>query len=237
MDLGTVLGVWAHPDDENYLSGGIMADAVERGNQVTILTATRGQAGTPDPERWPPEQLGALREKELEAAMAVLGVTDIRWLDYFDGMCELEKVEEGAAAVGDVIKDVQPRSVLTFGPEGMTGHPDHIAVSRWATIAFERWAPPGAKLYYAAAPKEWAEQWGDVFDRYNIFAPGLPMTYPPDELVITFPLRGELLKRKNDAILQHESQIDPIVQQGELEILFELNKVEWFRLGAEKPDV
>ena len=54
VDLGTVLSVWAHPDDETYLCGGLMADAVRRGNRVVCVTATRGELGSPDEERWPP---------------------------------------------------------------------------------------------------------------------------------------------------------------------------------------
>ena len=58
-DLGTVLGVWAHPDDEAYLSGGLMAMARDAGSRVVCVTATRGELGTPDPQAWPPERLAA----------------------------------------------------------------------------------------------------------------------------------------------------------------------------------
>ena len=60
--LGTILGVWAHPDDEGYLSAGIMAAAVDAGNRVMCVTATRGEAGSLDHGKWPPETLGAVRE-------------------------------------------------------------------------------------------------------------------------------------------------------------------------------
>ena len=58
-DLGTVLGVWAHPDDDIYLSAGLMAAAVDAGSRVVYVTATRGEGGSMDEERWPPETMGA----------------------------------------------------------------------------------------------------------------------------------------------------------------------------------
>src|SRR5205823_10115840 len=83
--LGTILGVWAHPDDEAYLSAGIMGAAIEGGQRVVCVTATRGEAGSLDPERWPPETLASIREAELVACFAVLGVREHVWLDYPDG--------------------------------------------------------------------------------------------------------------------------------------------------------
>jgi LmbE family N-acetylglucosaminyl deacetylase len=87
VDLGAILGVWAHPDDEVYLSGGLMAPCRPIRPKCHRCHGNRRGAGTPDPERWPPEKLGPLREKELQQAMAALGVSDIRWLGYDDGMC------------------------------------------------------------------------------------------------------------------------------------------------------
>ena len=60
-ELGTILGIWAHPDDEAYLSGGLMALARDAGPRVVCVTATRGELGTPDPATWPPDRLAAER--------------------------------------------------------------------------------------------------------------------------------------------------------------------------------
>ena len=86
-ELGTVLGIWAHPDDEAYLSGGLMALARDHGSRVVCVTATRGELGTPDPETWPPERLAAERTGELARCLAILGVTEHHWLGYRDGEC------------------------------------------------------------------------------------------------------------------------------------------------------
>ena len=66
----TLLGVWAHPDDEAYLSAGLMAEYRRRGDRVSVITATLGERGTSDPEAWPPHKLAGLREHELRASLA-----------------------------------------------------------------------------------------------------------------------------------------------------------------------
>src|SRR5205823_3837016 len=86
-NLGTILGVWAHPDDETYLAAGLMARAVREGRRVTCVTATRGEEGSWDEDRWPTATMGQVREAELTRSLEVLGVTDHRWLDYRDGTC------------------------------------------------------------------------------------------------------------------------------------------------------
>src|SRR5205823_12258012 len=84
---GTMLGVWAHPDDETYLAAGLMAEAVQRGERVLCVTATRGEEGSWDEERWPTSEMGKVREAEMMASLEVLGVTEHHWLDYYDGTC------------------------------------------------------------------------------------------------------------------------------------------------------
>ena len=85
--LGTFLGVWAHPDDEAYLSGGLMAMARDVGSRVVCVTATRGELGTTDPVAWPPSRLAAERTGELARSLEILGVTEHHWLGYADGGC------------------------------------------------------------------------------------------------------------------------------------------------------
>src|SRR5437764_10756795 len=113
--LGTVLGIWAHPDDEAYLSAGIMAAAVDAGQRVVCVTATRGELGSLDEERWPLDTLAAVREKELDACLGVLGVTEHVWLDYRDGGCDAVPVDEAANRLVAMLDDVRPDTVLTFG--------------------------------------------------------------------------------------------------------------------------
>lgn len=135
--LGTILGIWAHPDDEAYLAGGVMAAAAEAGQRVGCVTATAGEHGTDDPSRWPPARLGRVRRRELAAALRVLGVHEHTWLDYPDGGCSDAPTGEAVARLVDIIERYRPDTILTFGPDGITGHPDHMAVGRWARLAAE----------------------------------------------------------------------------------------------------
>lgn len=234
VDIDTLLGVWAHPDDEVYLSGGLMADAARRGRRVVLAMATSGQSGTPDPALWPPEKLGPLRRLELESAMSVLGVTDIRWLGFEDGKCSSVPFEEGVGGVADIIAEVKPDTVLTFGPDGMTGHDDHIVVSEWVTKAFDRSAPAGAKLLYAAAPTSHFNQWQQLFAKYNVFYPGYPQLFDDDELFLTYEVPEDLMALKRRAIRSHASQVDGFIEEVGEDVFMSINLVEWFRLGAEK---
>ncbi len=78
-DLGTILSVWAHPDDETYLAAGVMAAATDHGQRVVCVSATAGERGTSDPATWPPARLGRVRRWEAAAAMAVVGVAEHRF--------------------------------------------------------------------------------------------------------------------------------------------------------------
>lgn len=208
--LGTILGVWAHPDDETYLMAGIMAEAVARGDRVALVTATRGEAGSQDHERWPPDEMGAIRERELEDCLRVLGIKEHRWLDYVDGLCDAVPHDEAVEKLGPVFEEIQPDSVLTFGPEGLTGHPDHMAVSEWTADAFERFAKPGARLFYAMASTEWHEEWGALFESHNVYAPGMPPTLPRERLEVCFLLDDRLNDIKLRAIAAQVSQVEQL---------------------------
>ena len=137
-NVGTILGVWGDPDEEAYVSAGLMARAVGAGHRVVCVTATRGEAGFPAADRRSVADRKALREKELADCLAILGVPEHHYLGFPDGGCGAVPDDEAVAAIAALIDEVQPDSVLTFGPDGGTGHQDHIAACRWTTIAFDR---------------------------------------------------------------------------------------------------
>src|ERR1700750_3463149 len=110
-DPGTLLGVWAHPDDEGYLSAGLMVAARRAGRRVVVVTATRGELGTPDPERWPPARLAPLRGRELAESLRVVGVDEHVWLGYDDGSLATADARLAVAALRRVIEDVDPPTV------------------------------------------------------------------------------------------------------------------------------
>jgi LmbE family N-acetylglucosaminyl deacetylase len=232
--LGTMLGVWAHPDDETYLTAGLMAWSVRRGDRVACVTATRGEEGSWDEERWPTPRMGAVREAELMGSLKILGVTEHRWLDYHDGTCASVDRAEGTKRVEAIIREVEPDSVFTFGPDGMTGHADHKAVSAWTTDAFHVAAKPGAKLYYATMTRDWAAEFVPVMNRFNVFQPGTPPVTAPEELAINFELPPDLLELKLDAIDTHASQVEGMMNAFGKDFFRRAHRAEFFRLVAER---
>ena len=212
--LGTVLGIWAHPDDEAYLSGGLMAAAVDAGARVVCVTATRGERGTPDPHRWPPARLAPLREAELSASLAVLGVTDHRHLGYPDGGCAEVPAGDAVGRLAEVIAEVRPDTVLTFGPDGMTGHPDHRTVSAWTTSAVRQSEPGTAlRLLYATKTAPWCDRFDALNRALQVFPPGLPPRVPEAEVAVDVVLPEDLLDRKVAALRAHASQVGSLIDE------------------------
>jgi LmbE family N-acetylglucosaminyl deacetylase len=205
-ELGTVLGVWAHPDDEAYLSGGLMALARDAGSRVVCVTATRGELGTPDPDTWPPQRLAAERTSELARCLEILGVTEHHWLGYRDGGCPQADPSGAVARLSELIEEVRPDTVLSFGPDGVTGHPDHQTISAWTTKAFDRAAPPGARLLYAALAEPRTRRWRSLDDSLGVYLPGYPIVTPADRLAVDLELDPQTAARKVRALAAQTTQ-------------------------------
>jgi len=193
------------------------------------VTATRGEGGSWDEERWPSAQMGSVRDVELMHSLEILGVKEHIWLDYHDGDCALVPPEEGRRKVTAIIERVQPDTVLTFGPDGMTDHPDHKAVCAWTTEGFRLATKPGAKLFYATMTPEWAEEFVPRMNRFNVFENGTPPVTPRDRLAIDFALPADLLDLKLGAIEAHVSQVEGMLNAFGADFFREAHKAEFFR--------
>lgn len=204
--LGTVLGVWAHPDDEAYLSAGLMALAVDVGARVVCVTATKGERGTPDPERFPPDHLAEVRTREMEAALAALGVTEHRWLDHADGGCADIPHEIGVGQIMSIIEELEPNTVVTFGPEGMTGHPDHITVGAWTSEAVRRVG--GARLLHATMDRGLMEGLPEFLP---VYGPDGPPLVEREHAAVLLDLPPDVLDRKQAALRAQESQTSSLI--------------------------
>ncbi|MBK5331799.1 MAG: PIG-L family deacetylase [Ilumatobacteraceae bacterium] len=202
----TMLGVWAHPDDESYLSAVLMSRVVKVGGRVVLASATRGEAGGSGD----PEALAEIRERELRAAMSCLCVRDVRFLGYADGQCADADAEQAICSIIALIKDVDPDIIVTFGPDGMTGHPDHIAVSGWVTAAAAAVGHEG--LIYATMTDDFAQRNDALHSRLGVWMSGdEPSTIPHQDLtlyVVPTPREREL---KNRALRAHTSQVSTLV--------------------------
>src|SRR3954447_88142 len=171
-DMGTVLGVWAHPDDEAYLSAALMAKARDAGHPVVVATATLGQAGGD----------GGVRSRELTRSLAAVGVREHHHLGFDDGHCAAVPAEVGVAAVLQLLRQVQPDTILTFGPDGMTGHPDHVAVSDWVQRAWHENGHHG-RLLHATLTESFHRRWGALNEAAGIWMPGAAPPSMPDDAV------------------------------------------------------
>jgi LmbE family N-acetylglucosaminyl deacetylase len=177
----------AHPDDDVMGAAGLIAlHREDRDLRFVLLHATDGEAGEIAPDAGVDrEQLGAVRRREDEAGWRVIGRTPDRheWFGFPDG--RLADLPSGLleAAIASVLEQERPDAVFTFGPDGITGHPDHITVGAATTAAFTRLADDGgpgfARLYHAA----WKQS---ALDRLNArrIADGLE---PFDPTVVFHP--------------------------------------------------
>jgi LmbE family N-acetylglucosaminyl deacetylase len=157
-DQPCLLSVFAHPDDETFRPGGTLALLARQGVRVEVLTFTHGEAGScGDPPLCAPEELPAVRERELRCACALLRVEAPRLLDCADGRLHEADAEAMTAHILSVINEIRPQAMLSFGSDGLSGHPDHIAVGQWTTEAFRR-SEEIAALYTVAVPQSLAQR-------------------------------------------------------------------------------
>ena len=166
-----LMAVLAHPDDESLGVGGTLAKYATEGVDVALLTATRGERGRFHGHRAEEEEhpgaaaLAGIREQELRAAVSVLGVRRVSLLDYPDQQLGCANPHEAIASIACELRRSRPDVVVTFGPDGAYGHPDHIAICQFTTAApswrpirrssaRRRGLPPHAvsKLYYRVWP-------------------------------------------------------------------------------------
>jgi LmbE family N-acetylglucosaminyl deacetylase len=165
-----LMGIWAHPDDESFGMAGTMARARSAGQRVAIVCATRGEEGKiADPALATPENLGEVRERELRAACAAVGVSDVSFLDYRDGHLAEADPDQAVGRIVFHLRRFRPDVVVTFPPNGGYGHPDHMAIHRFALAAIAAATDPARypeqvragltpfrvrKVYYGAMPRE-----------------------------------------------------------------------------------
>jgi LmbE family N-acetylglucosaminyl deacetylase len=211
--LGTIMGVWAHPDDETFTAAGIMATAVQNGQKVICVTATRGEGGLQDESRWPAAKLADIREQELKDALQVLGVSELQFLPYKDGMCHPED-SQAIASIKELINTYKPDTILTFGKDGLTGHPDHIAVCEWANRAVSL-ADVAPKVYYATVTEDQYSSGMNTIDAklnyfYNLDKPNLAT---PDNCQIYFKLSPDAAAKKYQALCAMPSQYTSLIEQ------------------------
>ncbi|QEV20046.1 N-acetyl-1-D-myo-inositol-2-amino-2-deoxy-alpha-D-glucopyranoside deacetylase [Streptomyces alboniger] len=276
-----LLLVHAHPDDESINNGATMAKYAAEGAQVTLVTCTLGEEGEVIPAELAhlaadrEDSLGAQRIGELAAAMKELGVTDHRFLGgagrYRDsGMMGLEQnrrpgafwsadLDEAAAHLVEVIREVRPQVLVTYDPDGGYGHPDHIQAHRVAMRAAELAAEPAfrgdlgephtiSKIYWNRAPRSVVEErfrWMTGALRFSPFTTPAAVADVPgvtDDERITTEIDGTPYKAAKAAAMRaHATQItvsEPLfVLSNDLaQPIFEVEYYELVRGEASRKD-
>ena len=172
-----LMAILAHPDDESLALGGTLAKYAFEGVETSLVIATRGERGWKGNRAAYPgeEALGFIREMEVREASDVLGVSRLDFLDYIDGDLDQADSAEAVAKIVSLLRRIRPHVVVTFGPDGLYGHPDHIAISQFTTAAVlcaadhnyihaQDFAPHRvSKLYYRVASKEWFAKYMPIF--------------------------------------------------------------------------
>src|SRR5215472_8359693 len=179
--------VLAHPDDESLGNGGILAKYAAEGVETYLVTATRGERGWfGDESEYPgPQALGKIREAELLAAARALGIRRVDFLDYLEGDLDQAHPVEAIAKIAEQVRRVKPDVIVTFGPDGAYGHPDHIAICQFTTAAiveaanasslYHRDLSPHAvsKLYYMAPTQQLGFAYQAVFGEVVMHVDGM----------------------------------------------------------------
>lgn len=189
MTRKRLLGVFAHPDDETFGSGSVLAEYAHEGADVMVVCTTRGEVGEIAPGSGATrETLGDVREEELRRATEALGVKGVIALGYRDsGMAGSEDnrhprafinapEEEVVSRLVEIMRRFRPHVVVTMDEGGGYGHPDHIKASEWTTKAFKvsgdegrrlegprPWRP--SKLYYASIRRSVVRKWVEEIRR------------------------------------------------------------------------
>ena len=248
-----LLAAFAHPDDEGFGSGGTLAMLIARGAQVTLVCGTNGDVGEiSDPALATPETLAQVRQQELRNAMAVTGVTDVRFLNYRDsGMAgtgdnehpdSLHRADPAVVinSLVAIISETTPDIVITHDPSGGYGHPDHRAMCQHATEAFRQVdageVPAPRFLYYVCFPRSNFQRMWRKMVEMDITPPfanrDIDLVGTPDEEVTTILDIKPYVDTKIDSLNCHQTQIDPNGPFAQLpqEITREIMGTEYYTL-------
>ncbi len=222
-----LMAVLAHPDDESLGLGGSLARYSKEGVQTFLVTATRGERGRYGdlPERPSIENLGRIREAELREAAKTLGVREVNFLDYVDKDLDKANPREVIAKIVYHIRNKKPHVIVTFGPDGAYGHPDHIAISQFTGAAIACAADssydgygdihvaPGqhrvSKFYYMAWTRATMDAYQEAFKTLKLEIDGVERqaTALPDWQITTKIDTSDEWETVWEAVQHHKTQL------------------------------
>ncbi|MCL5970681.1 MAG: PIG-L family deacetylase [Patescibacteria group bacterium] len=202
-----VIFVFAHPDDESFSSAGTIAKLTQKGIEVKLITATRGEAGqVGSPPIATPENLGKVREEELRMATKVLGISELYFLDFLDGALKETNLKLISDKILEILNEEKPDAVVTFNEEGGSRHPDHIRVHEATADAFKEYMKDSQKLvrlYYTASPRSFIEKLKKSGIMYSSYG---EIKGTPDREITTVIDISDMVDKKIEALMSHKTQ-------------------------------
>ncbi len=213
--------VLAHPDDESLGMGGTLAKYAADGAETYVVTATKGERGRSGSlEPISPERVGQMRHAELLAACEELGVREVSMLGYRDAELDQADPREAIGKIADQIGRVKPDVVMTFGPDGAYGHPDHIAISQFTTAAVmcASGVHRVSKLYYLAWQADKWAAYQSALKKLAIVVDGVERqaTPWPDWAITTRIDTSAVVAQVWRAVTCHKSQMSTYAQLSQL---------------------
>lgn len=218
MIAADLLCTVAHPDDESFGLGSVLAGAAAEGARVVLVCATRGEAGEDIARAGrTSDELGAAREHELRAAAASLGVAEVEVLGFADSGWAgpappdalIDAGEAAVAAVHEALIRHRPRVVVTMDPTGSDGHRDHAAIGAVTTSAFTRYGA-GTSLYHWCLVQSVMDRWVAARgSEAGVYAE--PRLGRPDADITTVIDGRAVLEVRRKAIAVHASQASPFI--------------------------
>jgi LmbE family N-acetylglucosaminyl deacetylase len=209
--------VFAHPDDDTYGVGGSLALHAREELELTVVLATSGEAGQiADASLATREELGRVRETEDAASWRALGLApDLRFLRHPDGGLPQLR-DELVSEVREILREVEPEIVVTFGPDGITGHEDHVAIGQAATLAFHTVREGGSRglvrLLHVAIAAGDLERLNELLRERGLepmdpTQPFMPRGVPDETIGVRVDASG-VYERKLEALRSHKTQAE-----------------------------
>ena len=230
IDLGTVMFVGAHPDDETFCAGGLLYSAAQQGNRVVCVTATHGEKGVKYMSQADASRIVPIRTQELHVALEILGVSEHFWLSCRDGSCQ-DCADGGCfRELETIVRAMQPDSIVTFSPDGLTGHPDHVQVSRWVDQAIDSLRISGkTKVYHVVLTADSWKAMKVLDDRFDVFwNVDKPLTIDRGECDVVMDLDEACLAAKIAALEAMPSQTTELLNACDAQQLREVFGTEAF---------
>lgn len=198
--MSTIVGIFAHPDDETFGPGGTLAKLAQEGNNVSIICATNGDGKQGNRKK--EIALGKQRKKELLASAKVLGVKKVVFLGYRDGSLSHNEYHQIAEKILKILKSLKPDTLITFEPHGVSGHIDHIVMSMVASYVFPKIkSAKKLKKYCLSLERSLLMQ-----EKYFIH---FPLGYTKEEIDEVVDI-SSVWERKVEAMYKHQTQLHDV---------------------------